>query len=156
MSWRRLVVATAALAAVAATAMTVKCRHEQAIARQELTGLIGAVKSGASRADLRSRVGGSEHLIWHAEGVKVAVATPLAWGARNWVHWLEYHEDQLCTMRVRIYDSETIRPEDGPADVSFDCDNEGAAEPPDAADSTQKRWRSARFAGQRHLFASCS
>jgi hypothetical protein len=48
------------------------------------------------------------------------VRTPLVYPARNWVLHLTFNEEgRIRSGKVRIFDSETMKPEAGPPDLSF-------------------------------------
>lgn len=48
-----------------------------------------------------------------------AVQTPLRFDAENWVVWIDFMDDRVARVRVRIYDNAFVRPEAGPPDVVF-------------------------------------
>jgi len=48
--------------------------------------------------------------VWH-------VSTLLEFGASNWVLWLYFSDSRMTSMKVRLEDSENIKPHDAPPDI---------------------------------------
>ncbi len=90
-------------------------------ARSELVTLRNALTPSTTRPELERLVTASKTLFLSKSGEpkEWSVGTPLRWDARNWVLWIEFREDRISTLKIRLYDSRTMHPEEAPPDLVF-------------------------------------
>ena len=55
---------------------------------------------------------------WKANAA-IMVLTELELGAGNWVVWIDFDGDRIRSRRVRILDSDAVRPKGAPVDLEF-------------------------------------
>ena len=82
-------------------------------ARIELIALFEMVELGDSRETLEARFeNGDYHTLrmTHLTTEESLVRTPLEWGARNWLMWVEFDDDRIDAVRIRFQDSRAERP----------------------------------------------
>ena len=51
---------------------------------------------------------------------KMIVQTPNAFGATNWVLWIEFISDKIVSIKIRLDDSDRFKPEDSPPDKTLE------------------------------------
>lgn len=88
-------------------------------AREELEAAFARVQLGASSSEIRALIGESEfrHLkLREVDPSSFLVQTPLEWGARNWVLWIDVKDDKVTALRIRFHDDKNGRPDEAPPD----------------------------------------
>ncbi len=88
-------------------------------AREELEAAFARVQLGASSSEIRALIGESEfrHLkLREVDPSNILVQTPLEWGARNWVLWIEVTNEKVTALRIRFHDNKNRRPDLAPPD----------------------------------------
>jgi type II secretory pathway pseudopilin PulG len=113
-----LTLAVVALLALAAVAIVwTGSRNKES--RAELESAFTRVALGASSSEVQALFDGGEfrHLKLHqVDPSGLLVQTPLKWGARNWVLWIEVKDDKVTALRIRFHDDKNSRPEEAPPD----------------------------------------
>lgn len=117
-TFRKFSYAFVALIALAALAVIWSGSKSKG-ARAELEAAFARVQLGASSSEIRTLIGESEfrHLkLRQVDSNSFLVQTPLEWGARNWVLWIEVKNDKVTALRIRFHDDKNGRPDEAPPD----------------------------------------
>ncbi len=91
-------------------------------ARIELIELFEMVELGNFRETLEDRFENGDYdtlQLTHLSAEESLVRTPLEWGARNWLMWVEFDDNRINAVRFRFQDSRYERPESAPQDKTF-------------------------------------
>jgi hypothetical protein len=86
--------------------------------QQELVAHAVALEIGLTRAEARQRIAAlpREKLRFYESPGSWSVHTPYRFGARNWLMLVEFSDDRIRCIRVRLADSVRVRPTKAPAD----------------------------------------
>lgn len=87
-------------------------------ARQELVAHASALELGLTKAEARQRIAAlpRQKLRLYESPDSWSVHTPHRFGARNWLMLVEFTDDRIRCIRVRLADSVRVRPTNAPAD----------------------------------------
>ena len=88
-------------------------------ARKELVELFELIEPGISRETFDTFFEKGEYStlrLNHISTEESLVRTPLEWGARNWLMWLEVDHNRIAAMRIRYQDSRAESPAGAPDD----------------------------------------
>lgn len=117
-AFRKFSLAFVALLALAALAV-IWSGNKSKEAREELKAAFARIQLGASSSEIQALIGESEfrHLkLRQVDLNSFLVQSPLEFGARNWVLWIEVTNDKVTALRIRFHDDKNVRPDQAPPD----------------------------------------
>jgi len=88
-------------------------------ARKEVITLFQSLNVGMKASEIQPLIDSQQSRLLRLHEISadlLFVQTPLEWGARNWVLWLELSDGTVSAVRIRVHDSRELKPHGAPPD----------------------------------------
>lgn len=99
--------------------------QSNAQARKELLTFLGGLEAGMSPSSVEALFKRGQYKkltldkLPKGSSPRFAIATPLIWGAGNWIAYVDFERDVIVAVRVRTMDSVDDHPDTAPPDRTF-------------------------------------